>query len=207
MALIQATREIVNSMRNQDDSLLLCIADCLLGCLESLAEYFNKVRLCRDLVVVYPRNAYRYSSSFVLQWTTQWAYIYVGLYGYGFVEASINVLNLFKSRGWTAIIADTLVDTVLMMLSFCVGLLTGLIGLIVASAMQQDSSTLVGAFIVGMLIGVVFCSTLFGLISSGVNAVIVLFAESPAEFAANHPQLSQEMLKTWREAYPVDFMY
>jgi Plasma-membrane choline transporter len=137
----------------------------------------------------------------------QWAYVYVGLYGYGFVEASINVLNLFKSRGWTAIIADTLVDTVLMMFSFGVGLLTGLVGLIVAASMQQGGATMAGAFFVGMLIGLVFCSTLFGLISSGVNAVIVLFAESPAEFAANHPQLSQEMLKTWREAYPVDFMY
>jgi hypothetical protein len=137
----------------------------------------------------------------------QWAYVYVGLYGYGFVEASINVLSLFKSRGWSAIIADTLVDTVLMMLSFGVGLVTGLIGLIVAASMQQGSGTMAGAFFVGMLIGVVFCSTLFGLISSGVNAVIVLFAESPAEFAVNHPQLSQEMLKTWREAYPDHFMY
>jgi Plasma-membrane choline transporter len=123
------------------------------------------------------------------------------------VEASINVLNLFKSRGWTAIIADTLVDTVLMMLSFCVGLLTGLVGVIVAASMQQGTGTLAVAFFIGMLIGFVFCTTLFGLISSGVNAVIVLFAESPAEFAVNHPQLSQEMLKTWREAYPTDFMY
>jgi hypothetical protein len=94
-----------------------------------------------------------------------------------------------------------------MMLSFGVGLVTGLIGLIVAASMQQGSGTMAGAFFVGMLIGVVFCSTLFGLISSGVNAVIVLFAESPAEFAVNHPQLSQEMLKTWREAYPDNFMY
>ncbi|KAG7359953.1 plasma-membrane choline transporter family protein [Nitzschia inconspicua] len=178
VAVIQATREIVNSMRNQDDSLLLCIANCLLGCLEQLAEYFNK-----------------------------WAYIYVGLYGYGFVEASVNVLNLFNSRGWSAIIADTLVDTVLLMVSLSVGLLTGLIGLIVAAAMQQGGGSLVGAFFIGMLIGVVFCSTLFGLISSGVNAVIVLFAESPAEFAVNHPELSREMLKTWREAYPIDVMY
>lgn len=123
------------------------------------------------------------------------------------MEASINVLNLFKSRGWTAIIADTLVDTVLMMLSFCVGLLTGLVGVIVAASMQQGTGTLAVAFFIGMLIGFVFCTTLFGLISSGVNAVIVLFAESPAEFALNHPQLSQEMLKTWREAYPTDFMY
>lgn len=45
VALIQATREMVNAMRNQDDSMLLCIADCLLGCLEQLAEYFNKVRI------------------------------------------------------------------------------------------------------------------------------------------------------------------
>lgn len=178
VALIQAVREMVNAMRSQDDSLLLCLADCLLGCLERLAEYFNK-----------------------------WAYIYVGLYGYGFVEASINVLNLFKSRGWTVIIADTLVDTVLMMVSLCVGLLTGVIGLIVATAMNQAGGTLAAAFFVGMLIGIVICSTLFGLISSGVNAVIVLFAESPAEFAVNHPHLSQEMLKTWREAYPTDFMY
>lgn len=119
----------------------------------------------------------------------------------------MNVLNLFQTRGWTAIIADTLVDTVLMMVSFCVGILTGLMGLAVAAAMQQGSGTLAGAFFVGLLVGFVFCSTLFGLISSGVNAVIVLFAESPAEFAANHPQLSQEMLQSWRQAYPMEFQY
>jgi hypothetical protein len=148
-----------------------------------------------------------HKSLFVVSFVEQWAYVYVGIYGYGFVEASMNVLKLFQTRGWTAIIADTLVDTVLMMVSFCVGVLTGIIGLIVASAMQQGSGALAGAFFIGMLIGFVFCSTLFGLISSGVNAVIVLFAESPAEFAANHPQLSQEMLKSWREAYPMEFQY
>ena len=119
----------------------------------------------------------------------------------------MNVLNLFQSRGWSAIIADTLVDTVLMMVSFCVGILTGLIGLLVGSAMQQGGGTLAAAFFIGLLVGFVCCSTLFGLISSGVNAVIVLFAESPAEFAANHPELSAEMLKSWREAYPLEFQY
>jgi hypothetical protein len=178
VALIQATREIVNSLRQQDDSLILCIADCLLGCLESLAEYFNK-----------------------------WAYIYVGIYGYSFVEASVNVMSLFRNRGWSAIIADVLVDTVLLMVSACVGVVTGIIGVIVASIMQQGGATMAGSFFVGMLIGFVFCSTLFGLISSGVNAVIVLFAESPAEFQANHPELSQEMLAAYRSAYPGEFRY
>jgi hypothetical protein len=45
VALIQACREIVTSMRqNEDSALLWCIADFLLGCLERMAEYFNKVR-------------------------------------------------------------------------------------------------------------------------------------------------------------------
>jgi len=65
VAIIQATREIIYSMRNEDNSLLVCLLDCILGLLEQLAEYFNK-----------------------------WAYIYVGLYGYGFVEASVSVLQV-----------------------------------------------------------------------------------------------------------------
>jgi Plasma-membrane choline transporter len=165
-------------MRSDDNSLLLCLADCLLGCLESLVEYFNK-----------------------------WAYIYVGLYGHGFVEASRNVMALFRNRGWTAIIADALVDTVLAMVCVCVGLITGAIGLIIGVVMQQGEGTLAVAFIVGMVIGFILCSTLFSLISSGVNTVIVCFAEAPDEFQANHPQLAAQMMETWRQAYPNEFAY
>lgn len=178
VAIIQATREIVNAMRTEENSLLLCLIDCVLGVLEYLAEMFNK-----------------------------WAYIYVGLYGYGFIEASINVLSLFKARGWTSIIADMLIDTVLLMVSLCVGVITGIIGAIVGSVMQQGNTVIGGAFLVGMIIGIVLCSTLFSLISSAVNAVIVCFAEAPKEFQDNHPQLSQQMLLAWRNAYPTEFTY
>ena len=44
VAIIQATREIVNSMRTQENSLFLCLIDCVLGLLEYLAKQFNKVR-------------------------------------------------------------------------------------------------------------------------------------------------------------------
>jgi hypothetical protein len=33
---------MVHQMRNDGDQLLLCIAECLIGCIESLMEYFNK---------------------------------------------------------------------------------------------------------------------------------------------------------------------
>ena len=45
-------------------------------------------------------------------------------------------------------------------------------------------------------------SVLFGIISSSVNAVIVLFAASPVDFEQNHPELSEEMRTAWREVWP-----
>jgi len=55
---------------------------------------------------------------------------------------------------------------------------------------------------VGSLTGLVVSSVLFGIISSSVNAVIVLFATSPVDFEQNHPKLSEEMRNAWREVWP-----
>jgi Plasma-membrane choline transporter len=123
------------------------------------------------------------------------------------MEASRCVMQLFADRGWTAIIADTMVDTVLFMLSVCGGLVTGVIGVVVAGALNQGGETLAGAFVVGFLIGVVLCSTLSNLVSSATNAVIVCFAEAPLEFNQNHPELSQQMLSAWRMVFPNEFSY
>ena len=100
-----------------------------------------------------------------------------------------------------------MVDTVLLMLSIGVGIVTGIVGAVVGNLMEQGGAVVAGAFVVGMIIGIVLCSTLFGLISSAVNTVIVCFAEAPAEFHSNHPQLSQQMILAWRDAYPDEFRY
>ena len=98
VAIVQAIRQIVETARRNDDlgPFIACCIDCLLGCIESLLEYFNK-----------------------------WAFVYVGLYGYGYCEAGKNVMALFRDRGWEAIIADDLVGMALGLLSIVVGLLTG----------------------------------------------------------------------------------
>lgn len=120
VAIIQAVKEMVRQARHQDDSIILSCAECLLGCIESLAEYFN-----------------------------QWAYVFVGLYGFSFMEAGSNVMTLFRSRGWTAIIADMLVDSVLTMVSVGVGVLNGLVGLLVLRGIAGDvgNEAMVGAFL------------------------------------------------------------
>eukprot|EP00978_Attheya_sp_CCMP212_P041516 scaffold238929_cov58-Attheya_sp.AAC.1 len=102
VAIVQALRHLQHHLRGNDDfNFLVCIVDCLLACLEAIIEYLNK-----------------------------WAYIYVGLYGYSYIEAGKNVITLFQNKGWTAIITDDLVENVLFMLSVGIGLATGLIGLI-----------------------------------------------------------------------------
>ena len=104
VAIVQALKTLANEARqNGDAGILACIAECILACLQSLLEYFNK-----------------------------WAFIYVGLYGYGYLEAGKNVITLFRNRGWDAIVADDLVGNVLFLVSILVGALTGVVGIIVA---------------------------------------------------------------------------
>ena len=43
VAIIQALRAIANAARNSDDcAIVACIFECILGCIQSLLEYFNK---------------------------------------------------------------------------------------------------------------------------------------------------------------------
>jgi hypothetical protein len=84
-----------------NDSLLCCIAQFILACIKNCVEYFNR-----------------------------WAFIYVGLYGYSYLEAGRNVITLFKNRGWDAIVADDLIGNVLFLVSILVGAITGVVGIV-----------------------------------------------------------------------------
>ena len=52
------------------------------------------------------------------------------------------------------------------------------------------------------VVGIVISAVMFSVIDSSVNTVIVCFAEGPAEFEQNHPELSLEMHEGWRKVYP-----
>lgn len=122
------------------------------------------------------------------------------------MEAGRNVFTLFKNRGWEAIIADDLVGNALTLVSIVTGLITGVFGLVLAlsSDLFEDAggNEKIMAFLLGFFIGLVITSILMSTISSGVNAVIVLFAEAPAEFQRNHPDLSTRMTQIWSEVFP-----
>ncbi|KAG7368466.1 plasma-membrane choline transporter family protein [Nitzschia inconspicua] len=135
-----------------------------------------------------------------------YAFTYIGLYGYGLVDAGLHSTELFEKRGWTTIVSDDLVPNVLSMISLGIGGLTGMVAYMLEK-IEVLSLTSLGvpwmtSFVIGALVGLVVSSVLFGIISSSVSAVIVLFASSPVDFEHNHPQLSEEMRSAWREVWP-----
>lgn len=91
-----------NSRDNRDaNDIYVCIIDCILSCIESLIEYFNK-----------------------------WAFVYIGIYGYGYLEAGENISTLFADRGWSVISNDNLVNNCLGLLSILLAIISGTFGLI-----------------------------------------------------------------------------
>lgn len=79
-----------------------CIQQCIANCVDSLSDHFNP-----------------------------WALTYVGLYGYGLLDAGHNASELFEKRGWSRIVSDDLVTNVLLMFSIVVGGITGCVGILV----------------------------------------------------------------------------
>lgn len=181
VAILQALRMLANSAQsNGDANFLACIAECILACLASIVEYLNK-----------------------------WAFVYVGIYGFSYIKAAKNVFTLFQNRGWEAIIADDLVSNTLLLVSLIAGAIIGSIGILIQvstnifdEADLQNTNVKAYVFVLGFFIGLVITSILMSVIGSGVNTVIVLFAEAPAEFQQNYPELSRKMREVWSTIYP-----
>jgi len=179
VAIIQTLEQIVHSIRQQQqNNLILCILECLLHFLQRIGQYFNK-----------------------------WSFCYVGLYGYDYLTAGKKALELFQSRGWSTIISDDLVQRMLLLVCLVVGALTGLVGMFLGSlsgwadpVLGEDPHATV--FLISYVIGFSLAFILMGVVMSGVDSVIVCFAEAPGEFETHHPALFRNMVEAWRQVYP-----
>lgn len=180
VAFIRALRvTLEQARRNEDAGILVCLIECILRCIEDFVDYFN-----------------------------EWAYVYVGIYGFSYLDAGREVLNLFHSKGWSVIITDNLVDRVLVVMSLLIGLVGGLVAMFVGKSAMSDEgveqASLV-AFMFGFLLSFLCSTTALGIIGGAVNTVLVLYCEAPAEFERNHPELSGEMRGAWAAAWPDHF--
>ncbi len=103
--IVQLLRKIIpdpRSRRSTDNDqsccgLCFCVLECFARVLEDVLDYFH-----------------------------QWAYVFVGIYGYGYVESGRRVLGLFISKGWTSIISERLASYVTGCITLSMGVLTGI---------------------------------------------------------------------------------
>ena len=175
-----------NRLRRDDDmSALGCIVQCLLACIEEIIDYLNdygtsifELLIHYNILKVqqYTHHLHVFALCYLIFGI---AFVYVGLYGYSYLEAGKNVLQLFTNKGWSVLYTDALCDFVLFMICCCIGLLTGLFGYFIASkdnmllgiGISNDIASVFG-IVFGVLVGYVTSSIIMGIILSAVNTIL-----------------------------------
>merc|ERR1712242_108109 len=166
VAIIQALKVMVQSAGNNKNALISCIAMCLLNCLENLARWFNT-----------------------------YAYAHCAIYGTSFVQSAKMTLQMFSSRGFSALINDDLTGMVLFAGAMIGGVVTAGVGGGVGYAFYSGNSDESVAYGVpaalagtGFLIGLVLTMTTLYVVRSAVVTLFVCFAEEPAALHENRPE-------------------
>eukprot|EP00270_Netrium_digitus_P012664 TRINITY_DN4141_c0_g1_i3.p1 TRINITY_DN4141_c0_g1~~TRINITY_DN4141_c0_g1_i3.p1 ORF type:complete len:496 (-),score=92.39 TRINITY_DN4141_c0_g1_i3:295-1743(-) len=127
VAILQVLHTLVQSAQSNDNGneILLSIVDCILGCLESLVQLFNK-----------------------------WAYIQVAVYGKSFMNAAKDTFELFKAQGIQLLINDDLTTSAFTFGCFLNALVSAVIGVLLTINQRVEITIVVGilAFIIGFSI-------------------------------------------------------
>ena len=189
-ALVKALRILAGYAKNMSreehnvcGAIFFCILECILHLFEDIIDYFN-----------------------------QWAYVFVGIYGCGYIDSGRKAMELFRARGWTAIITNDLVGYVLRFIVMAVSCLTGVAAVCIESwtSHGSDASFLFGehenaaviAFFIGFFLGIFVSSAMTNAVSGAVNTVIVCYADAPAMLEENHPDLTRKMALAWISVFP-----
>lgn len=171
--LVQKGKQYADSDGNKCDldSLFFGCLQCIVNCCGGILEYFN-----------------------------EWTYIYIGIYGYGYLESGKKVMRLFASRGWTALVANKLVQYLLNVACVLIGVITGLIAIPLGETVDIDDHR--KSFFIGFVIAVVISTVMMYVVKGAVNTVIVCYASTPTLLANNHPDLTKEIAEAWLLVFP-----
>ncbi|CAI5720887.1 unnamed protein product [Hyaloperonospora brassicae] len=185
VAVLQALRTMADMAKRRASeenngglACLACMAECILSCLAGVMEYIN-----------------------------QWAYVYVGVYGYPFRASGKAVMDLFHTRGWTAIINDDLTSGALSFGALGVGVVTCCVGMLMVrfspvewfAALGSSTSAYAMMAVVGFIVGISVAMTLAHVVIAALHTVFVCFAEDPVALNRNHPEEYQGLVAGWRQ--------
>mmetsp|Transcript_25003 Transcript_25003/g.35012 ORF Transcript_25003/g.35012 Transcript_25003/m.35012 type:complete len:456 (-) Transcript_25003:58-1425(-) len=170
VAFLKTLRSILHAIRSQGDNCCACIFDCILSVLESLIQYFN----------VY-------------------AFTQVAIYGKTYCQAAKDTWILIKSHGVEAIINDNLISGVLFLGSFLGGIVSAIIGGIIAYSWIQDYW--LALIIIGFVVGFAMVMLAMEVVESGVVSLFVCFAMDKDMLKLVDPVLYQKFMETYYELH------
>jgi len=181
VALIQTIRFVLRSLersaRRSDNAIataIICCARCIIRQVEEMVRYFNK-----------------------------YAFIVVSLYGKNFRAAGSDVWSMFHSRGWTAIINDDLIETVLYVACLGIAALTSLVGGGVAYAQAGGNlESVYTPVFISLLVGFFLSSTILGVVDSATKTIFVCYAKAPSALHATHPTSFYKINEAWGQFHP-----
>ncbi|KAF9384967.1 putative choline transporter, neither null mutation nor overexpression affects choline transport [Podila verticillata] len=178
IAVIQTLRTIANMFRGDSDGIMAfvaCLIDCLLACIQGIAEFINKYAFCE-----------------------------VAIYGKPFIPAAKDTWRIIQDRGIELIINDNLIGTVWSMGALLGSVLTGAACYVYLRfgdpAYFNANTEFVWVLVVlAFLLSMQMIFTVGTVIDSGVATTFVALAEDPAALARTKPELFRKIQETYPE--------
>ncbi|KAG0286221.1 putative choline transporter, neither null mutation nor overexpression affects choline transport, partial [Dissophora globulifera] len=165
IAVIQTLRFIANMARGDGDGIMAfvaCLIDCILACLQGIAEYINK-----------------------------YAFAQVAIYGKSYIVAAKDTWHIIQERGVEQIINDNLIGNVWSMAAIMGGLLSGLASFLYIHfanpTFNANGQFTLVIVIMGFVMGLQIVFTVGTVIDSGVATTFVCLAEDPAALQRTKP--------------------
>jgi len=170
VAIIQTLRALIRTIRSNNNNIFTLIADCFLGCLDRLVQYFN-----------------------------HYAFVQVAIYGKTFFKAAKSTWNLFQDAGVEAIINDNLIGGVLTTGCLLGAILTGAVGALLGTYWLPNSgdNMWIILFFLGLFIGYLMMVLSLQVVDSGIATLFVAFAEDREVLRRNNPQLYEKFRSTY----------
>ncbi|EPY22345.1 hypothetical protein STCU_08228 [Strigomonas culicis] len=162
VAIIQFITFLVRSGQNSNDSsacmtFLRCVAICLLNMLENLVRFFNRH-----------------------------AFVYVAMYGTGYIDSAKRTFDLLKNSFWEAWINDCLVGPTLELFAVVAA---AVIGVVTGAALHGNVFIGLVAFFIALAVIYLFLTPIF----SAVTTLFVCFAEMPEGLRQCNPALYRRL--------------
>ncbi|KAH7108385.1 DUF580-domain-containing protein [Auriculariales sp. MPI-PUGE-AT-0066] len=177
LEMIRLIFQMIQNNANQEghpvEMICACIAQCIVGCIQSMVEYFNR-----------------------------YAYIEIALYGKPYIEAAKDTWRLFKDRGIDALVNDQLVSMTFTWGGFITGIMCSLFAYLYLRftdpSYNADGNYTVPVVLFAFSIGLMATLTASSALEAGVSTIFVGLGEDPHILAQRSPALFEMV----RQHYP-----